>query len=94
MDIIAHGFGFMLSVGNLAWVPFTYSLQARYFAFNPLELGPLLTAVVFLVNATGYYIFRVAEKNDFRSGKNPKNLKYFTTASGFKLLTSEWWGRY
>ncbi|KAK0469726.1 ERG4/ERG24 ergosterol biosynthesis protein [Desarmillaria tabescens] len=95
MDITTDGFGFMLSVGDLAWVPFTYSLQARYLAFKPLELGPFLTAAVVLVNATGYYIFRTAngEKNDFRNGKNPKNLQYFTTASGSKLLTSGWWGR-
>ncbi len=61
--------------GDLAWVPFVYSLQARYLVFKPLELGPLLTAVVVLVNATGYYIFRAAngEKNDFRNGKNPKS---------------------
>lgn len=75
MDITTDGFGFMLSVGDLAWVPFVYSLQARYLVFKPLELGPLLTAVVVLVNATGYYIFRAAngEKNDFRNGKNPKS---------------------
>ncbi|KAK0466753.1 ERG4/ERG24 ergosterol biosynthesis protein [Desarmillaria tabescens] len=94
MDIITDGFGFMLSV-PMAWVPFTYSLQARYLAFRPLELGPFLTIAIFMVNAIGYYIFRVAnsEKNDFRNGRNPKNLKYFTTASGSKLLTSGWWGR-
>lgn len=27
MDITTDGFGFMLSVGDLVWVPFTYSLQ-------------------------------------------------------------------
>lgn len=30
MDITTDGFGFMLAFGDLAWVPFTYSLQARY----------------------------------------------------------------
>lgn len=30
MDITTDGFGFMLAFGNLCWVPFTYSLQARY----------------------------------------------------------------
>jgi len=29
MDIINDGFGFMLAFGDLAWVPFTYSLQVR-----------------------------------------------------------------
>ncbi|KAF9267816.1 ERG4/ERG24 ergosterol biosynthesis protein [Marasmius fiardii PR-910] len=94
MDITTDGFGFMLSVGDLAWVPFVYSLQARYLVFNQNELGPVISAAIFLVNATGYYIFRDAngEKNDFRNGRNPKNLQYFTTESGRKLLTSGWWG--
>jgi delta14-sterol reductase len=75
MDITTDGFGFMLSVGDLAWVPFVYSLQARYLAFKPVELGPLWTAVIFLVNLSGYYIFRDAngEKNNFRNGRNPKS---------------------
>jgi hypothetical protein len=30
MDITTDGFGFMLAFGDLAWVPFIYSLQARY----------------------------------------------------------------
>ncbi|GLB40308.1 putative ERG4 ERG24 ergosterol biosynthesis protein [Lyophyllum shimeji] len=94
MDITTDGFGFMLAVGDLAWVPFTYSLQARYLAFKHVELGPVWTATIVIVNLTGYWIFRAAngEKNDFRNGKNPKNLKFFTTASGSKLLTSGWWG--
>jgi len=35
MDIATEGFGFMLGFGNLAWVPFTYSLQARYLVDHP-----------------------------------------------------------
>jgi hypothetical protein len=35
MDIAHDGFGFMLAFGNLAWVPFTYSLQARYLVDHP-----------------------------------------------------------
>ncbi|TFK48660.1 ERG4/ERG24 ergosterol biosynthesis protein [Heliocybe sulcata] len=94
MDITTDGFGFMLAVGDLAWVPFVYSLQARYLAFKQVELGPIWTAAIVLVNATGYWIFRDSngEKNDFRNGKNPKNLQYFETQRGTKLLTSGWWG--
>jgi delta14-sterol reductase len=75
MDITTDGFGYMLSIGDLSWVPFVYSFQARYLAFKPVELGPLWTAVIFLTNISGYYIFRDAngEKNDFRNGKNPKS---------------------
>lgn len=30
MDITTDGFGFMLAFGDLAWVPFTYTLQVHY----------------------------------------------------------------
>lgn len=75
MDITSDGFGFMLSVGDLLWVPFVYSLQARYLAFHPVELGPLATVGILFTNLVGYYIFRTAngEKNDFRNGTNPKS---------------------
>jgi hypothetical protein len=79
MDITTDGFGFMLSVGDLAWVPFAYCLQARYLVFTPVVLGPVWTVVILLFNFTGYYIFRTAnaEKNDFRNGKNPKSSAFF-----------------
>ena len=35
MDITTDGFGFMLVFGDLTWVPFTYSLQARYLVDHP-----------------------------------------------------------
>ncbi|KAF5359665.1 hypothetical protein D9756_003221 [Leucocoprinus leucothites] len=94
MDITTDGFGFMLSIGDLTWVPFTYSLQARYLAFHPVELGPIRTAAIIGVNLLGYWIFRSAnnEKNEFRNGKNPKNLKFMETKRGTKLLVSGWWG--
>lgn len=47
MDITTDGFGFMLAFGDLAWVPFTYSLQARYLSVHPVILGPVyLVAIV------------------------------------------------
>ena len=74
MDITTDGFGFMLSVGDLAWLPFTYCLQARFLAFHPIHLGWLGVLAILAVQFTGYYIFRVAnlEKNEFRHGRNPK----------------------
>jgi len=94
MDITSDGFGFMLAIGDLTWVPFVYSLQARYLAFHPVELGSVWTVAILLTNILGYYIFRDAngEKNDFRNGRNPKNLKFMQTARGTKLLVSGWWG--
>ena len=75
MDITTDGFGYMLVAGDLLWVPFTYSLQARYLAFEHVELGGVGTGIVVLVALTGYWIFRSAngEKNDFRNGRNPKS---------------------
>lgn len=77
MDITSDGFGFMLSVGDLVVVPFTYTVQARYLAFHPIELGPAWVAGILAVNFLGYWIFRSSngEKNDFRNGKNPKGLR-------------------
>ncbi|KAJ9118191.1 hypothetical protein QFC22_004095 [Naganishia vaughanmartiniae] len=95
MDITTDGFGFMLSFGDLVWVPFTYSLQARYLAFHPTFLGQNGTLAILLLEAVGYYIFRVSnkEKNDFRSGKDKKNLSFMKTKEGSRLITSGWWGR-
>ncbi|KAI9838001.1 MAG: hypothetical protein M1819_006155 [Sarea resinae] len=97
MDITTDGFGFMLAFGDLVWVPFIYSLQTRYLAVYPVQLGLWGTLGVLAVQATGYYIFRSTnnEKNRFRTDpKDPKvaHLKYMETKSGSKLLVSGWWG--
>ncbi|KAM5184950.1 delta(14)-sterol reductase TM7SF2 isoform 1-T1 [Callospermophilus lateralis] len=97
MDITHDGFGFMLAFGDLAWVPFTYSLQAQFLLYHPQPLGLPMAAVICLINAIGYYIFRGAnsQKNTFR--KNPSDpsvsgLETIPTATGRQLLVSGWWG--
>ena len=97
MDITTDGFGFMLAFGDLVWLPFIYSLQARYLAVYPVDLGFTGLAGVLAVQGLGYYIFRWSnnEKNRFRTNpKDPRvaHLKYMETASGSKLLVSGWWG--
>lgn len=97
MDITTDGFGFMLAFGDLVWVPFIYSLQARYLSVYPLTLGLYGSAGIFAVLGLGYYIFRSSnnEKNRFRNNpKDPRvsHLKYIETKSGSKLLVSGWWG--
>ncbi|PGH17358.1 hypothetical protein AJ79_01242 [Helicocarpus griseus UAMH5409] len=97
MDLIMDGFGFMLSFGDLVWVPFLYSVQTRYLAVYPLELGLPGVAVVLAVQAVGYYIFRSTnnQKNRFRTNPNDprvKHLKYIETCAGSRLLISGWWG--
>lgn len=89
MDITTDGFGFMLSVGDLLWVPFIYSLQARYLVFNQVELGPIYTAAIMGFNLLGYYIFRAAngEKNDFRNGRDKKSeLRWWLCCIGGGLI--------
>ncbi|XP_028626867.1 delta(14)-sterol reductase isoform X2 [Grammomys surdaster] len=73
MDIIHDGFGFMLVFGDLAWVPFTYSLQAQFLLYHPQPLGLPMALLICLIKAVGYYIFRGAnsQKNTFR--KNPSD---------------------
>lgn len=75
MDITTDGFGYMLNLGDLSWVPFVYTLQARYLAFNPVVLGTLRSTLLIVANCVGYYIFRASnnEKDEFRKGKNPKS---------------------
>lgn len=97
MDITTDGFGFMLVFGDLAWVPFTYSLQARYLVDHDPHFGLPLLMLVLATNALGYCIFRGAngQKDAFR--RNPdapevRRLKYLQTKRGTRLLTSGWWG--
>ena len=97
MDITTDGFGFMLAFGDLTWLPFIYSLQARYLAVHPVNMGAMGIAGVLGVQGLGYYIFRSSnnEKNRFRTNPNdPKvaHLKFMETKSGSKLLISGWWG--
>ena len=54
IDITTDGFGFMLSFGDLVWVPFIFSLQARYLAVHPVQLGPLYVALILAVQGVGY----------------------------------------
>lgn len=97
MDLTTDGFGFMLSFGDLVWVPFVYTIQARYLSVHPIVLGPFYVAAILAVQGIGYYIFRASnnEKNRFRTDPaDPRvaHLEFIETASGSKLLTSGWWG--
>ena len=86
MDITTDGYGFMLTFGNLVWVPFLFGVQARYLAFNPIDLGLQLSAFIFVWVGVGLWIFRSAngEKDAFRNGRNPKS------ESGTVLSRVDW----
>jgi delta14-sterol reductase/lamin-B receptor len=68
MDITTDGFGYMLAFGDLSWVPFTYSLQARYLVeHDPNQSMEEVFAILGLC-VLGAAIFRGAnsEKDAFR----------------------------
>ncbi|KTG38994.1 hypothetical protein cypCar_00003972 [Cyprinus carpio] len=97
MDIVHDGFGFMLAFGDLAWVPFTYGLQAMFLVVHPQSLSTLEAAGIILLNGIGYYIFRKSnsQKNQFRrdpTHKSVSHLETIATATGKRLLVSGWWG--
>lgn len=97
MDITSDGLGFMLTFGDIAWVPFLYSTQTRYLAMYPVSLGVGGLAAVSAVFAMGLYIFRSAnsQKNMFRTRPDDprvRNLSYIQTKRGTRLLTAGWWG--
>lgn len=95
MDITTDGFGFMLAFGDLVLVPFSYTLQSRYLADHPYVLGPFKSLAIVIIYVTGYVIFRKSnnQKNAFKDGHpSTSHLKYITSKTGSKLITSSWWG--
>jgi len=97
MDITTDGFGFMLAFGDLTWVPFTYTLQARYLVDHPQDLSFSYLVFIVALKALGYATFRGAngDKDKFRRQPNhprAKSLKYINTERGTKLIISGWWG--
>ncbi|KAG7195379.1 erg24, C-14 sterol reductase [Scheffersomyces spartinae] len=95
IDITTDGFGYMLCFGDLAWLPISYCLQARYLLIKPLNLGITNCLLVNGVMALGFYIFHLAnqQKSDFKQGKlDHLNLKLIKTKTGSKLLCDGWWG--
>ncbi|KAL4237764.1 hypothetical protein ACF0H5_002476 [Mactra antiquata] len=98
MDIIYEGFGFMLSFGDLAWVPFLYCLQGRFLLEHQIPMPWYCLAFIVFLNATGYFIFRGSnsQKNDFRNNPDSPALSHLETIptrnSRKKLLVSGWWG--
>jgi Delta14-sterol reductase len=97
MDITTEGFGFMLSYGDLAWVPFIFSTQSKYLVERGQELPlPGILAAAAL-GAVGYYIFQGAnsQKDQFRTDPyHPSvvHLQTLATARGTRLICSGWWG--
>ena len=97
MDITTDGFGFMLAFGDLSWVPFTYSLQARYLASYDSQLSTLSLVLITLLHGVGYVVFRGANSQKDKFRRDPqtaidKGTTYLQTKRGTKLITSGFWG--
>ena len=97
MDITTDGFGYMLAFGDLSWVPFIYSLQARYLVDYDPQLSLISLIMISFVHFLGYYIFRSAnsQKDAFRrdpSSPEVAHLTFMQTKRGTRLITSGWWG--
>ena len=97
MDITTDGFGFMLAFGDLAWVPFTYSLQARVLAAASPALAPAAVAALLALKGAGYAAFRGAnsQKDAFRrdpTHPSVAHLRTLRTQRGTRLMVSGWWG--
>jgi len=97
MDITTDGFGLMLCFGDLAWLPFTYSLQAAYLSQSPQYFGPVVMGIILAVSCTGLFIFRSSnsEKDQFRRDPTHPSVAHLTsipTARKTRLITSGWWG--
>ena len=96
MDIVHDGFGFMLAFGDLCWVPFTYSLQARYLVNNPIDFPWWAVCLIVGLKVLGYVIFRGSNSEKDRFRKNPNHpsvshLKTLKTKRGTQLIISGWW---
>jgi len=97
MDITTDGFGYMLAFGDLAWVPFIYTLQARYLVdYDPQLSTPAVLAIA-AVHFLGFFIFRSSnsEKDAFRRDPEApavRHLRFLQTKRGTRLLVSGWWG--
>ncbi|KAK5988089.1 Delta(14)-sterol reductase [Cladobotryum mycophilum] len=97
MDIVTDGLGFMLSFGDIVWVPFIYTTQTRYLSVYPVQLGYGGLAAVSAVFSVGVYIFRASNSQKYVFRTTPddpsvKGMSYIQTKRGTRLLTAGWWG--
>jgi len=102
MDITTDGFGYMLAFGDLAWVPFTYSLQARYLVDHDPGLSGWSLAAAACLGLGGYAVFRASNGQKDRFRRDPADpsvahlesmeVRNLQTGRPSKLLVSGWWG--
>lgn len=57
MDIVYDGFGFMLTFGDLAFVPFTFTCQAYYLVSHPNDLSVFWITTLIAMNGQSLAFF-------------------------------------
>jgi len=92
MDITTDGFGYMLAFGDLAWVPFIYSLQARFLVEDDPKLSSAALVLISLLHFFGLFVFRSANSEKDRFRRNPDapectHLSFMHTQRGTKVTT-------
>lgn len=98
MDIVTNGLGFMLTFGDIVWVPFLYSTQCQYLSTYPVHLGLFKIIAIATVFSIGLFIFRSANAQKYRFRSEPshptvRDMPFIQTKRGTKLLTGGWWGK-
>ncbi|XP_021923962.1 delta(14)-sterol reductase isoform X2 [Zootermopsis nevadensis] len=95
-EVMYEGTGYMLALGYNMY-PFIPTIITRFVLIYRVEIPLYCLAVIAIVNAIGYVIYRGSnsQKSEFR--RNPLNpalahLETIPTSRGKKILVSGWWG--
>lgn len=93
-DIVQERFGFMLVWGDLAFVPFAYSVVGWYLLDRTEPLSLLATIALPIMFVTGLWIFRGANQQKDEFKRDPKVLIWGKPAEtlGGRILVSGFWG--
>ncbi|KAF5390740.1 hypothetical protein D9757_004546 [Collybiopsis confluens] len=76
-NVTSDGFGFVLSVGNIAWVPFVYSLQAYSLVLRPCTIGLVPIVLILAVAIAAYYLFhKVMIQINLLRGENAQGIPH------------------
>jgi delta14-sterol reductase len=93
-DIVAERFGFMLVWGDLAFVPFAYSIVGWFLVDAREPISPWAAAGLTAMFALGLWIFRGAnqQKHDFKRDRTVRIWGKPAQTLGDRILVSGFWG--
>ncbi|XP_072031776.1 delta(14)-sterol reductase TM7SF2-like isoform X4 [Amphiura filiformis] len=97
VDVQHEGLGFYETFVVLVYLPFVYTMQARYLVSHPPANMPQYCLIpIIILNLVGYIIFRQSNsmKSYFRRNPNAKDMKDLAslpTSTGKRLLIAGWW---